>query len=325
MNTSIRLSYDYLFSHDYNTGRQKGLVKFTVSLFVLCALLFASNQALSNIIDDIKADMLLNEAELLKAPGNTGWSKRANIDMGAAPRGDATPSWWQPNDKYYKSAVYWHAITPWFVIYPGTMHKASNVRVKVTDIKLFVLKRSSNTWQQINADNTDPTWQIHQSHVSPRTAREKVNRRVESDGRISYKLNASLNPIHGGIHKYEIYGPDVKAVYAQLTSELILDDPDKTDDRAQAQLLLSVGADYYPEADIRKEDFAAPYTWFPAVAASRFGLVKRSPRVHHLATIDPPGPIRNNGSKLPDTYKTISIIEFEANPPVMECNSETEC
>ena len=323
MNTDSRLLYDYLCSYNYditckNKSCKNRVVECLRIMFALCALLFVSNQALSNVIDDIKADMLLNEAELMKAPGNTGWSKKANIDMGAAPRGDATPSWWQPNDKYYKSAAYWHAITPWFVIYPGTMHKAGNVRVKVSDIKLFVLKHSSNSWQQINADNTDPTWQFHQPYVSPGTASEKVDKRIEPDGKISYKLNAGLNPIHGGTYKYEIYGPDVKAVYAQLTSELILDDPKKPDDRAQSQLLLSIGADYYPNIDMRPKDFAAPQNWIPAVAASRFGLVKRKTRIHHMATINPPGPIKNNGSKFPDIHKTISVIEFEANPPVPE-------
>lgn len=32
--------------------------------------------------------------------------------MGAAARVDATPSRWEPRDKYYKSSVYWNAIVP---------------------------------------------------------------------------------------------------------------------------------------------------------------------------------------------------------------------
>lgn len=322
MNVNSRLPYGSLISGDHGkiAGqkiRTRGIVKIAIIFVLLSALLSASNQALSNLVDDIKADMLLNEAELLKAPSNTGWAKKANIDMGAAPRGDATPSWWQPGDQYYKSSAYWHGITPWFVIYPGTMHKATNVRVKVSEIKLFVLKRSSNSWQRINVDTTDPTWQFHQSHVSPSTAGEKVNKRMESDGKISYKLNSKFNPIHGGIYKYELYGPDVKAIYAQLTSELIVDDSEKIDDRAQAQLLLSIGVDYYPNINMRPKDFASPLNWVPAAAASRFGLIKRGTRIHHVATINPPGPIKN-GSKLANIHKTISIMEFEANPPFVE-------
>ncbi|MCB1985676.1 MAG: hypothetical protein H6936_00745 [Burkholderiales bacterium] len=286
-----------------------------LNFLILSTLLLVSNQGLSNVIDDIKADMLLNEAKLLDAPEHTSWSKKATITMGAAPRGDATPIWWQPDDDSYKSSDYWHAIVPWFVIYPGTEHKASNVRIKVSEIKLFILKYSSNTWEHINIDYSDPIWQQHQSHVSPQTANRRVNKRIEPDGTISYKLNSGFNPIHGGIRKFEIYGPDVKAVYAQLTTELILDDPDKHDDRTEAQLLVSIGADYHPDINLRIKDFAAPHNWVPAVAASRFGLVKSRPRVHHMATINPPGSVKNNGSVLPDNHKIISITEFETNPP----------
>ena len=244
--------------------------------------------------------------------------------MGAAARGDATPIWWQPDDKSYKSSDYWHAITPWFVIYPGTQHKANNVRVKISEIKLFILKRSSNTWEHINIDNTDPTWQHHQSHVSPQTAHEKVNKRTGPDGKISYKLNSGFNPIHGGVRKFEIYGPDVKAVYARLTSELIIDDPNKPDDRADAQILVSVGADYYPDINTTIRDFA-PSSWVPAATISRFGLVKRTSRIHHAATIDPPGPTKNSGSVLQDEYKTIPMSEFENNPPIIRLNSDSMC
>ncbi|HNP26542.1 MAG TPA: hypothetical protein PKM20_07360 [Nitrosomonas sp.] len=311
-------SANNMLSHDFSTKTESILLSRNARLFkslALAALLFACNQAMPSVIDDIKADMLLNEAKLLKAPEHTGWSKKANIDMGAAARGDATPFWWTPHDEHYKSSVYWNAITPWFVIYPGETHKAKNVRVKISGIKLFILERSTNNWRILNIDQTEPTWEFHQRHVTPSTAWKPVDKRVEPDGKISYKLHAGLNPIHGGTPKFDIDGSDVKAVYAQLTTELILDDPAGKDDRANAQILVSVGADYYPTMEHRVADFAAPHSWFPSVAASRFGLVKKLPRVHHMATIDPPGPIKNNGSAYPDKNKIISITEFEANPP----------
>ncbi len=285
-----------------------------VSHIIFLAIILASNQPLSNVIYDIKADMLLNEAKLLKAPVGPGWAIKANIDMGAAARGDATPAWWVPDNKYYKSSHYWNAVTPWFVMYPGEKHSATNVRVKISGIKLFILEHSTNNWRMININETEPVWAAHQSHVSPSTARTTVDKRIESDGKISYKLNSGLNPIHGGIRKFAINGSDVKAAYAQLTTELILDDPTKQDDRTNTQILVSVGADYYPDLEYRVADFATPHTWVPAIAASRFGLVKTIPRVHHMATIDPPGPI-NNRSVYPNKNKVISITEFEANLP----------
>ena len=282
---------------------------------IAVAFIFASTQAWSHVLDDVTADMSLNEATLLNAPPRPIWSKQGFIAMGAAARGDATPSWWEPQDKFYKSSVYWNAIVPWFVMYPGERHRAQNVRVKISGIKLYILEHSTNNWRMINVDHTDPVWQFHQPIVSPSTARHTVNKRIEPDSTISYKFSAGLNSIHGGTRKFEINGQDVKAIYAQLTTELILDDPTGQDDRANAQILVSVAADYYPTVNHKVADFAAPYTWLPAVAASRFGLVKNLPRIHHMATIDPPGPIKNNGSIYPDRQKTISVTEFEAHPP----------
>ncbi len=317
---SQKQTANYLLTPRNSIRTSKSSVNYITKFIIhaiFMALMLTSNQALSNVIDDIKADMLLNEAKLLKAPEGPGWTKKANIDMGAAARGDATPRWWVPDDKHYKSPAYWNAVTPWFVMYPGEMHSATNVRVKISGIKLFILERSTNNWRMININQTEPVWDAHQSHVSPSTARTAVDKRIEPDGKISYKLNSGLNPIHGGIRKSAIDGSDVKAAYAQLTTELILDDPTKQDDRSKAQILVSVGADYYPSLAHRVADFATPHTWVPAIAASRFGLVKMLPRVHHMATIDPPGPMKN-ASVYPDKNKVISITEFEANlPPVL--------
>ena len=321
--TELR-GYDHMLTNPIKPKVNYFTKIFNNTMFV--ALLLTSNQVLSNVIDDIKADMLLNEAKLLKAPKGPGWARKANIDMGAAARGDATPRWWAPDDQQYKSPTYWNAAAPWFVIYPGAMHNATNVRVKISGIKLFILERSTNDWRMVNTNQTEPLWGMHESYVSPSTASMAVDERIESDGTISYKLNSELNPIHGGIRKFAINGSDVKAAYAQLTTELILDDPTKQDDRANAQILVSVGADYYPSLAHRVTDFA-PHYWVPAIAGSRFGLVKKLPRVHHMATINPPEPIRN-GSVYPDKNKVISITEFETNLPpglISDADSHSEC
>lgn len=293
---------------------KKNIYKLLNCALLTTALLLTGNPALGSVIDDIKADMQLNEAKLLKAPIGPTWATQAQIDMGAGARGDATPSWWNPDDKSYKSASFWNAITPWFVIYPGEQHNAKNVRVILSGIQLHILEHSTNEWRLINISQTEPLWETHEAYVSPSTAYTRVDKRTEPDGRISYKLNAGLNPIHGGIRKFAIDGSDVKAVYVNLTTELIVDDPTKEDDRENAQILVSVGADYYPSTEHRVGGFTLPHKWVPAVGGSRYGLVRTQPRVHHMATIDPPGPL-NNLSPFPNNGKVISISEFKSNPP----------
>lgn len=104
-------------------------------------------------------------------------------------------------------------------------------------------------------------------------------------------LDADMHPIHGGVKSLTVNGSEVMAVFAQLESQLIIDDPDGNDDRQMAQILVNVGVDFYP-AQTSIADFA-PMKYNPGAGASRFGLVKTEPRIHYFATINPPGPPAN--------------------------------
>ncbi|MCB1947490.1 hypothetical protein [Nitrosomonas sp.] len=288
-------------------------MKRAVTVFMIS--FFMSNSVLSQLIDDIKGDMLLNEVKLLQAPNSAGWAKQARIDFGAAPRGDNSPQWWQPENPVYKSSDYWNAIIPWFVVYPGESHAATNVRVIVSDINLYILKKSTNQWVRVNSA-TNPNGQKHQLHISPSTASDSVDVRVEPSGEMSYKLNSAMNPIHGWISpKLAIDGADIKAVYATMKTRLILDNPNGTDDTAHAQLAASVGVDYYPAIDSVLSDFH-PETYVPAAGFSKFSLIKTTTRTHYFATIDPPGP-NQTGAKYAERnrFTTISITDFLSNPP----------
>jgi len=90
------------------------------------------------------------------------------------------------------------------------------------------------------------------------------------------------------ITKYISEPKNVAAVFVQLKTQLILDNPLGVDDKASAQILVNVGADYYPEITSKISDFS-PMGYAPAVGSSRFGLVKMKPRNHYMTTIDPPG------------------------------------
>jgi len=276
-------------------------------------VIYSSN---GNVMNDIINDLQLNEAELLNAPVGPGWSKGAIIGMGNKASGDATPYWWTPDNLLFKSSKTWNAITPWFVLYPGVNHTALNVRVKIYDIAIFILEKSTNSWKKINANISNPTWAETMAfklditgHAGPSTPR------VEPDGNLSYKLNDQFYPIHGGISKFEINGDDVVAVFTQLTTQLILDDPMGTDDRSQAQLLMSVGADYYYDIIVKIADYT-PMTYNPGIGASRFGMVREKPRIHYFSTIDAIG-FKNKYSDYLKTGESVTIptSQFEANPP----------
>lgn len=288
--------------------------------FFIVAVLLITEHAQSQDINKIKADMGFNEAILLKTDRTADWTKGATIKMGSAPRGDATPFWWAPANPDLKSAKSWKVIAPWFVIYPGTNHTATNVRVKVYEITAYVLLKSTNAWKKLNLENGQPVWAAnYKFNLGAQIS--KALPRVESDGQLSYKLTSNFNPIHGGTLKYDfiengIDPKDIASVYAQARTQLILDNPDGIDDRDAAEILFSLGADYYPSITTKLSDLT-PETSFPAVASSRFGLVKKGPRKHFMATIDPPGTIVMDISDYVSTggLVALDISQFEANLP----------
>lgn len=268
-------------------------------------------------LETVKADMGLNDASLLNAPTMDGWPKRASVEMGAAARGDATPTWWTPANLAYKSSAAWNAIAPWFVIYPGSAHTATNVRVKVSNLEIYLLSKSTNTWNKLDT-GTNPGWSGNYDFKLITNLGSSTLRK-EPDGLPSYKLDKSFHPVHGGIGKFPIAGADVAAVFGKLTAQLVLDDPKGVDDLSSAQLLVSIGADYYPsmDASVAKGSFL-PLQYVPQVASSKFWLVTKDAKTHYFATID--GASGTNIVHASDFYKaggktTISLTQFSANPP----------
>ncbi|MBS1631801.1 MAG: hypothetical protein JST10_04410 [Bacteroidetes bacterium] len=281
-------------------------------------MLLMTNSASSAVMDDISADMGKTEAPLLNAPAGAGWAAGAYIGMGSAARGDATPTWWRPNNLTYKSSTGWNAMVPWFVIYPGVGNAASNARVKVYGMLVYMLDKTTNKWIKIDTGDGKPTWGSNYD-FNLVTWKGATNKRVESDGNISYKLSPESYPIHGGFYKMDIskyINPsNIAALFVHVKTQLILDDPMGVDDRASAKILMNIGADYYPSTTTQVSDFS-PMGYVPAVGGSRFGLVKTVPRSHYFATIDPPG------STNPDTVYVqsggevaIPSSDFAANMP----------
>jgi hypothetical protein len=307
-----------VFSRKENTSRSH----FRTEGWALSLVFFCATTAFANFFDDVLNDMTLtNEAILYNAPSdNVGWTIKGNVTMGNAARGDATPVWWQPTNTIYKSSSPWNVITPWFVIYPGVGHDpsvATNYRVKISKMKLYILRKSTQRWEAVNTDAGTPRWSKNMAfYLKNSTVTGNGEAQTDpADGSVSYVLDAESHPIHGGLAKMPIDGTDVAAVYGHLTSQLILDDPHGPDNRDLVQVLVSMGADYYPKTTTQISDFD-PMGYVPASAKSRFTLVGPNPRMHYMATIDPPG-AQDTGSTYQQNggVSTLSFQQFKENPP----------
>ena len=262
-----------------------------------------------NSADTIVGDMgLMNDTHLPGIPDNYGWSRGPGyVFMGNAPRGTNTPPWWKVDEARYKSDAWWKAALPWFVLFDGAGNDASNTRVQVRDMKLYIKSRKSRTWKLLShsagVDGANYPKSLQGEDVTTPDVR------TEADGSTSIRPPGGDRVFHGwGRGMADIDGPDVAAVFVTLQARLVKDESGGRDDRASAKYLIHVGGDYYPERSTRVSDLAPAY-YFPGIGVSRAKLVSSEWQAFNFATID---------AAVQDPGGSLSEAEFRSDPPPLQ-------
>ena len=227
--------------------------------------------------------------------------------MGNDPRGTHTPSWRSVYNPYYKSSAYWNAILPWFVVFDGVGNGASNTRVQLRNLVLYIKSKSTGQWnlarRSVGVGGELYPKTLQGSQVwSPDV-------RTEGDGSTSVLPPGGNLVYHGWGSKDDINGADVGAILISMQARLIKNNPSGTDDRAQAKYLLHVGGDYYPERSTRLSDMA-PGNFIPGIGVSRAKLVTSEWQAFNFSTIDVG--VEDPGGGV------ITEAQFRAAPPPLE-------
>lgn len=266
----------------------------------------ATVNSIDTIIDDMR---LMNDLELAGVPGDYGWAKGpGHVIMGNDPRGTNTPSWWTVDNGRFKGDAYWNAILPWFVVFDGVGNGASNTRVQLRNMKLYMKRKSSGAWHLLEASAGVRGNLYSKSLQDMDVASPDI--RSEADGSTSILPPGGNLVFHGWSSGFsEIEGSDVGAIFLTLQARLVKDDETGTDDRAAARYLVHVGGDYYPDTSTRASDLAPAY-YLPGIGLSRAKLVANDWQAFNFSTVDV-GVDDPGGA-------TLTEAELRAAPPPLE-------
>lgn len=189
---------------------------------------------------------------------------------------------------------WWNATIGWFIIMEGQHNTATNSRVWINRLRLYVLSESTRTWQLLDASNLPYT----ESVLDP--AQEQLiapSSLITTPDHLSVLLQFP-EWAHGFGSKIAIDGSDVRAIFASVDFGLELNDPNGIDDRDSAEYLVGAGIDYYPDLSVTPDQLGGIV---PAAGNGKLLLAKSTTR---SATV-----------LIPNTIKGCDFAEIRNNPP----------
>ncbi len=300
MNQAAQPSF---LSHAKRAVIGKGLLKssdsakrttFMPKLVLCCVAGLSAWSAQAVTIDQVIYDMTASSEAMVIDP-RYEWQSHTVIQM-YAPRGDAIPNWWTGNRPEWT-----YDTLTWFTAFEAQGNAATNTRVQVANLRLYVLSEKTRTWSLVDTKSA-PAIDLWQYPFVYNSGSPGV--RTESSGGVSMKPKYPYFH-HGYGNPKSIVPQDVRATFVAMEFRLAVDDPSKPDDRASARYVLDTGADYYPGNG--QGGWGLGYA--PAMGNSRMLQVTNNWRTATLL--------------VPNTRNGATFAEMKNNPPPLPADSGT--
>lgn len=284
-----------------------------------------------NVLSTITGAMVDNNDALIKnvaLDDTRGWlTTKGTITMGYFPRGDNAPNFWNPTNMWTTSpdvpfttnTRYWEIITPWFVTSKGVNDASSNTLINISGITIQLYDKTINAWRNLDTAGGNPTWGNYKDYSNKGNVDHGAAAyRLESDGSRSFRLRNDWAAVHGGSIKFAFLDSvasqaDIGGVFVKLRAKLVVDNVNGVDDRYDAQVLIDVGADLWPDATATLASMGIGF--LPNVGISRFRLVTPRPQEFYMTAISPPNSVGHSTYYLGGGEVTMPKANFESHWP----------
>jgi hypothetical protein len=137
------------------------------------------------------------------------------------------------------------ALTAWGQVYEAAEgNRASNSRVQIRNIKAYLLSKRDRRWHLLQSSKLVEGSAYREDFAGDLNKRATI--RYEKDGTVSVKAGKGYN-FHFWTKgdRATIDPKDVDGIFTTVQARLIVDDPQRPNDLAQARYLLSMGGDYW--------------------------------------------------------------------------------
>jgi hypothetical protein len=141
----------------------------------------------------------------------------------------------------------------WGQIYEDAAgNPASNTRVEIRNLEAYVLSKDG-TWSKVQGTSNFDGAAFRNDFAG--NGNQPAQVKQEENGNISVKTGDGYNyhfwpPTRGSIDPNDIAG-----IVTTAEARLVVDDPQKPDDRSEARYLMSVGADYWQSKNVGWDNF----------------------------------------------------------------------
>ena len=150
------------------------------------------------------------------------------------------------------------AFIAWGQVYESAQgNPAHNTRVQLRNLEAFLLSKNTGRWTRLQF-SVDVEGAAFKEDFANNASQPPQQRR-ESDGSVSVTAGGGYNfHFWCSCGRSTIDPQDIAGVFTTVQARLLLDDAQKPDDRAVAQYLLGMGADYWLDQTVQwKSDWSA--------------------------------------------------------------------
>lgn len=233
-----------------------------VIALVVAALALAPS---ADRIEQIVGDMTLaNEGIPRGVPAGVNWREKPRVGMGNDPGT-------------------FRAFITWGQVYAEEGTKAPpNTRVQIRNLQAWLLRKSTGKWERVQYSSAIGGAFYREDFADD--ASIPSDARDELSGGVSISVVAEHNyhfwPTEG---RLPIEPEEIGGWYTAVQCRLILADETKPDDRKQARLMMSVGADYWEKLDSGWDYFKTNGD----LGIGRFRFIRNDWGWHHMTTLTP--------------------------------------